>query len=126
MFEVLMTLLVAATAMGVSLVIFKRRDEQRRRRGEDKAALAGDLEVQVPVSLHPVINPDICIGSFSCLEACPEGRIVGVSEVGEARPEPLVVGAGEGVLSGEVQVVLDPDEIPEREIGIHGARGVPG
>jgi thioredoxin reductase/Pyruvate/2-oxoacid:ferredoxin oxidoreductase delta subunit len=29
-------------------------------------------------SLHPIIDPDICIGSLSCLKACPEGDILGV------------------------------------------------
>src|SRR5262249_33870278 len=32
----------------------------------------------VPLTLHPVINTDICIGSLSCLKACPEGDILGV------------------------------------------------
>jgi thioredoxin reductase/Pyruvate/2-oxoacid:ferredoxin oxidoreductase delta subunit len=31
-----------------------------------------------PRSLHPVIDPDVCIGSLSCLRACPEGDILGV------------------------------------------------
>jgi thioredoxin reductase/Pyruvate/2-oxoacid:ferredoxin oxidoreductase delta subunit len=35
-------------------------------------------------SLHPVIDPDICIGSLSCLKACPEGDILGVVD-GAAR-----------------------------------------
>jgi putative YpdA family bacillithiol system oxidoreductase len=29
-----------------------------------------------PVSLHPVINPNICIGSGSCTKACPEQGIL--------------------------------------------------
>jgi len=29
-------------------------------------------------SLHPVIDPDVCIGSLSCLKACPEGDILGI------------------------------------------------
>jgi thioredoxin reductase (NADPH) len=31
-----------------------------------------------PVSLHPVINPDICIGSGACINACPEHDILGI------------------------------------------------
>ncbi|RPI61487.1 MAG: 4Fe-4S dicluster domain-containing protein, partial [Ignavibacteriales bacterium] len=31
-----------------------------------------------PVSLHPVINPDICIGSGACIKACPEHDILGI------------------------------------------------
>lgn len=31
-----------------------------------------------PVSLHPVIDPDICIGSGACVAACPENDIIGL------------------------------------------------
>ncbi|WP_223033435.1 NAD(P)-binding domain-containing protein [Hanstruepera marina] len=31
-----------------------------------------------PVSLHPYINPDICIGSGACVRACPEKDILGI------------------------------------------------
>ncbi len=37
-----------------------------------------ELERNIPRSLHPVIDPDICIGSLSCLKACPEGDILGI------------------------------------------------
>jgi len=30
------------------------------------------------VSLHPVIDPDICIGSGACVAACPEHNILGI------------------------------------------------
>jgi len=31
-----------------------------------------------PVSLHPVVNPDICIGSAACIAVCPEHDILGL------------------------------------------------
>jgi len=31
-----------------------------------------------PASLHPVIDPSICLSSMSCVSACPEGRILGI------------------------------------------------
>ncbi|MBI1823311.1 MAG: 4Fe-4S binding protein, partial [Nitrospirae bacterium] len=31
-----------------------------------------------PPSLHPVIDPDLCIGSGSCISACPEGDVLGL------------------------------------------------
>jgi thioredoxin reductase/ferredoxin len=33
-----------------------------------------------PVSLHPVIDPNICIGSGACVRACPEKSILGLIE----------------------------------------------
>jgi thioredoxin reductase len=41
----------------------------------DKAKEYGFHE---PVSLHPVINQDICIGSGACIAACPEKDILGL------------------------------------------------
>ncbi|MCC6815834.1 MAG: NAD(P)-binding domain-containing protein [Saprospiraceae bacterium] len=41
----------------------------------DKAKVEG---VHEPISLHPVINPDICIGSGACIKACPEEDILGL------------------------------------------------
>ena len=52
-------------------VVRQRRDEATL--GE-RSARGGHL----PRSLHPVIDPDVCIGSLSCLRACPEGDILGV------------------------------------------------
>src|SRR5689334_11860503 len=45
------------------------------RQRRDRAALDEKLArgQQVSRSLHPVIGPNICIGSLSCLKACPEG-----------------------------------------------------
>ena len=53
---------------------------RRLREKKDRAALHVALrdEVHLPASLHPVINADICIGSLSCISACPEGDILGV------------------------------------------------
>ena len=43
-----------------------------------KIAKAKELGFHEPVSLHPVINFDICIGSAACVAACPEHDILGL------------------------------------------------
>lgn len=42
---------------------------------QDVAALGDDL---VPASIHPNIDPDICIGSAACVKACPEKDVIGL------------------------------------------------
>ena len=37
-----------------------------------------EKELHLPPSLHPVIDPNTCIGSLSCIKVCPEGDILGI------------------------------------------------
>src|SRR5882724_1875310 len=67
---------VAFTVAVLSIYLARRRLEDRRAR--KKLAEAVRLELNIPTSLHPVIDPDICIGSGSCISACPEGKILGL------------------------------------------------
>ncbi len=59
----------------IAMVLYVRR-QRRIQHGH-----AADLEVSVeeglvePSSLHPVINPVRCIGSSTCVKACPEGAL---------------------------------------------------
>ncbi len=52
-----------------------RKDSLNTKR---KIARAKELGFNEPVSLHPVINYDICIGSAACVAACPEHDILGL------------------------------------------------
>jgi len=79
-----------ATASGVALLqaafalallagayhLVRRRMRMRR----DAEALRQKIEKNqhIPKSLHPVVDTDVCIGSLSCLKACPEGDILGI------------------------------------------------
>ncbi|MGB1091886.1 MAG: NAD(P)-binding domain-containing protein [Oceanobacter sp.] len=53
---------------------------KRRRRQRNEAIWEDNLKAGLtePVSLHPVINPSRCIGSGSCVSACPEGQVIGM------------------------------------------------
>lgn len=66
--------LYAVPLLVVFLVYFRRRKRQARLHAEalEQSREAGLTE---PVSLHPVIDPRRCIGSSSCVRACPEGSL---------------------------------------------------
>jgi len=46
---------------------------------EQKIAKAKEMGLYEPVSLHPVVDTDICIGSGACISACPEQDILGIT-----------------------------------------------
>lgn len=66
-----------AVACLAGLYHLVRRHLRARR---DAAALREKIEKNqhIPKSLHPVVDTDVCIGSLSCLKACPEGDILGI------------------------------------------------
>lgn len=68
---------VLAISMAVAHVV-----RRRRRQARDAEVLREKQEknLHIPRSLHPVIDTDICIGSLSCLKACPEGDILGIQK----------------------------------------------
>lgn len=45
---------------------------------KEKIEIAKQDGLHDPISLHPEINPDICIGSGACITACPEHDILGI------------------------------------------------
>jgi thioredoxin reductase/Pyruvate/2-oxoacid:ferredoxin oxidoreductase delta subunit len=72
---------VLATAGAVSLLLTAAQVVRRRKRHATAARAIEEArrrEVRIPLTLHPVIDPDICIGSLTCLKSCPEGDILGV------------------------------------------------
>lgn len=73
-------LLLAPYALGLSLIwggfaAVRKWREAGVLRAETEAIASGLTE---PSSLHPVIDPEICIGCGACVSACPEGRILGL------------------------------------------------
>ena len=71
------TVLIGALAAAL-LLAAAQLVRRRRRDRKTAAALAGKKRAHIPLTLHPVIDPDICIGSLTCLKSCPEGDILGV------------------------------------------------
>jgi len=71
---------------GVSALVLTQLALRRRRERRDERALAANEArgQHLPLSLHPVIDGDRCLGSLACIRACPEGDILGVVD-GAAR-----------------------------------------
>jgi thioredoxin reductase (NADPH) len=68
--------------IGLLVILFPTIYILRERRTSRKAQSTFDEAVQTgmdqPVSLHPLINPDICLGTGACVKACPENNVLGL------------------------------------------------
>jgi dihydropyrimidine dehydrogenase (NAD+) subunit PreT len=75
--ELVVVLVLVGVIVGAATFILRRR-EAREEKGQEQLRLALAEGQTVPLSLHPVIDPTLCVGSFSCINSCPEGEIIGV------------------------------------------------
>jgi thioredoxin reductase len=75
----LATLVYALPLLFVAARYFRGRGRRER---AHRAALETSREAGLaePVSLHPVINPNRCMGCGACVAACPQGDVLGVIE----------------------------------------------
>jgi thioredoxin reductase/Pyruvate/2-oxoacid:ferredoxin oxidoreductase delta subunit len=82
-------LIASAAFVVLGLLFFGLR--RGRRQAKDTRTLERSIrqELHLPPTLHPVIDPNTCIGSLSCVKVCPEGDILGVVD-GKAA---LIIGA---------------------------------
>jgi thioredoxin reductase/NAD-dependent dihydropyrimidine dehydrogenase PreA subunit len=60
------------------MYFYLRRGAKGTERTEQKIEKAKEGGLFEPLSLHPVVNHDMCIGSGACIEACPEKDILGI------------------------------------------------
>ncbi len=74
------TLIYVAVGMLVVLIpgIYWYRERSKSKRAAETLTKAVESGRDQPVSLHPVIDPNICIGSGACVRACPEQNVLGL------------------------------------------------
>jgi thioredoxin reductase/Pyruvate/2-oxoacid:ferredoxin oxidoreductase delta subunit len=70
-------IVTGALLVGIPLW-YVRRVKRRGERSREAYTRMRRLGLREPVTLHPVVNADRCIGSEACVRACPEGEILGV------------------------------------------------
>lgn len=79
-------LLVIGSVLTVIAVVPFYLRERRAERATDRAeATAIQRGLHEPVSLHPVIDVESCIGTGNCIEACHEENVLGIRD-GQAVP----------------------------------------
>jgi thioredoxin reductase/ferredoxin len=71
-------LAAAGVLLGAGGYFLARRTRARDRRDRERLVTAREQGLHVPASLHPLFDPNLCIGSLACVAACPEGDVIGV------------------------------------------------
>ncbi|MDH3671170.1 MAG: NAD(P)-binding domain-containing protein [Gammaproteobacteria bacterium] len=67
-----------AVSLVAVFVIYLRRQKKKHKRSLSTLQKATEAGLTEPPSLHPVIDPNRCLGAGSCVDACPEGDILGM------------------------------------------------
>ena len=76
--ENLVTYLFVGLLVILILYFYLRNKKKQTSITQEKISRAQEMGFHEPVSLHPVVNPDTCIGSAACIAACPENDILGL------------------------------------------------
>ncbi len=93
--------LIAVTIVTFAIVL--RLAARREKRDREVLEASVRDAAHKPASLHPLIDSDVCIGSMTCISACPEGNVLGMIEGSSA----LIKGAnciGHGRCAAECPV----------------------
>ena len=76
--ENILTYLIVVGFIILLFIYFYKKGKTNTATTVTKIAKAKEFGFHEPSSLHPVVNPDICIGSAACIAACPEQDILGL------------------------------------------------
>ncbi len=74
-----MSLLISALILTIAIWLYLRSHRKKSKKVEKKISKAVEWGLHDPVHIHPYIDPAKCIGSGTCVKACPEKDIIGIS-----------------------------------------------
>ncbi len=83
--DLLIVWLLGAGLFGISMIPFYLRKKRMERAAEKAELIALKYGLNEPATLHPVVDPNTCIGIGNCVKACPEKDVLGLRN-GQARP----------------------------------------
>ncbi len=72
------TLAVYLIPLGIVLLVTMRRRRRRERRAFQHFERSRNAGLSEPISMHPMINGNRCMGCGACADACPQGDVLGV------------------------------------------------
>ncbi len=72
------SILVYFLILFLIFAVYLSRQQRKHRISESIRTQAATDGLSEPASLHPVINPSLCLSSMACISACPEGNILGL------------------------------------------------
>lgn len=64
--------------IGVVLFFYFKWQKQTEKQSIAVKTAAIEAGLTEPASLHPIINPSLCLGCGTCVRACPEGNVLGI------------------------------------------------
>lgn len=76
--ENIISYVIVASIVGFIFYLYLKRNREKTEANIQKIAKAKEFGLHEPVSLHPVVDTETCIGSGACIEACPEKDILGI------------------------------------------------
>jgi len=76
--ENIATYLIVIGFVAFLFYFYVKKNKTQSSTTQKKIDKAKELGFHEPVSLHPVVNSDSCIGSAACIAACPEKDILGL------------------------------------------------
>lgn len=76
--ENIISYLIIAGIVVLILLFYLKKNRAKTELNIQKIANAKEFGLHEPVSLHPVVDIESCIGSGACIEACPEKDVLGL------------------------------------------------